>query len=117
MSYSFEKFCKKCGAAMDDNATYCPKCGIKQDEDISKSSTDNNHINKSSGVNTRWLITLLLCFFAGSLGIHRFYNGKIVTGILMLITLGGLGFWSIIDLIIIVVGNFKDKYGNKISVQ
>ena len=55
--------------------------------------------------------TLLLCLFLGALGVHRFYVGKIGTGILMLLTLGGLGIWSLIDLIMIAVGSFKDKNG------
>lgn len=55
--------------------------------------------------------TVLLCFFLGALGVHRFYVGKIGTGILMLLTLGGLGIWSLVDFIIIVTGNFKDKHG------
>ena len=54
---------------------------------------------------------LLLCFFLGGLGVHRFYAGKIGTGIVMLLTLGGLGIWTIIDFIIIATGNFKDKDG------
>lgn len=54
---------------------------------------------------------ILLCFFLGGLGVHRFYVGKIGTGILMLITLGGLGIWTLIDFIMIVVGSFKDKNG------
>ncbi|MFF2754753.1 TM2 domain-containing protein [Psychrobacillus sp. NPDC058041] len=59
--------------------------------------------------------TLLLCFFLGNFGIHRFYVGKIGTGILMLITLGGLGIWSLIDFIMIAVGKFTDKNGNVIK--
>jgi len=55
--------------------------------------------------------TILLCFFLGTFGIHRFYVGKIGTGILMLITFGGLGIWTLVDFIIIVCGNFKDKDG------
>lgn len=62
-----------------------------------------------------WLTTLLLSLFLGSLGIDRFYVGKIGTGILKLITLGGCGVWTLIDIIMIVTGNFKDKDGNEIK--
>jgi len=55
--------------------------------------------------------TILLCFFFGMLGVHRFYVGKIGTGILQLLTLGGLGIWVLIDFIVIVTGSFKDKQG------
>jgi TM2 domain-containing membrane protein YozV len=58
-----------------------------------------------------WLVALLLCFFVGVLGVHRFYVGKIGTGILMLVTVGGLGLWALIDLIMIVIGKFSDKQG------
>ena len=60
---------------------------------------------------------VLLCFFLGGLGIHRFYVGKIGTGILMLITLGGFGIWTLIDFIIIIVGKFTDKEGNLIYIN
>ncbi|HEX5202939.1 TM2 domain-containing protein [Paractinoplanes rhizophilus] len=62
-----------------------------------------------------WLAALLLCFFVGVLGIHRFYVGKIGTGILMLITFGGFGIWTLIDFIMIAVGSFKDKQGNALA--
>lgn len=62
-----------------------------------------------------WLVTLLLSLFVGSLGIHRFYVGKIGTGILQLITVGGCGIWTLIDIIMIATGNFKDKDGNEIK--
>ena len=55
---------------------------------------------------------LLLCFFLGAFGIHRFYVGKVGTGILMLLTLGGIGVWTLIDFVMIAVGKFKDKEGN-----
>lgn len=59
--------------------------------------------------------TLLLCFFLGFLGAHRFYAGKVGTGILQLLTLGGLGFWSLIDFIVIACGSFKDRQGLSIK--
>ena len=61
-----------------------------------------------------WLTTLLLSIFLGSLGVHRFYAGKIGTGILMLLTLGGCGIWYWIDLVMIIMGKFTDKDGNMI---
>ncbi len=57
----------------------------------------------------------LLFFFLAWLGVHRFYVGKIGTAILFILTLGGFGIWWIIDLILIVTGNFKDKQGQKIT--
>jgi len=55
--------------------------------------------------------TILLCFFFGVFGVHRFYVGKVGTGILQLLTLGGLGIWALVDFIMIVVGSFTDKQG------
>jgi TM2 domain-containing membrane protein YozV len=63
----------------------------------------------------RILPAFLLCFFFGVLGVHRFYVGKIGTGILQLVTLGGLGIWALIDFIMIIVGASTDKGGNKIT--
>jgi len=62
-----------------------------------------------------YIATVLLCFFLGTLGIHRFYVGKIGTGILMLITAGGLGIWWLIDFLISLFAHFKDKQGRVIK--
>lgn len=69
----------------------------------------------TSATDKRILPAILLCFFVGMFGIHRFYVGKVGTGILQLLTLGGLGVWVLIDCIIIVIGQFTDSDGNKIS--
>ena len=60
-------------------------------------------------------VMALVCFFFGSLGIHRFIVGKVGTGILMLLTLGAFGIWTLIDFIMILVGSFTDKDGNRIG--
>ena len=60
-------------------------------------------------------VDLLLCIFLGGLGVHRFYEGKIGTGILWLLTCGLVGVGTLVDLILIIVGNAKDKQGNKIT--
>ena len=56
-----------------------------------------------------FVAALLLCFFFGVLGIHRFYVGKIGTGILMLLTGGGCGIWMIVDFVLIATSSFRDK--------
>ena len=59
--------------------------------------------------NKNFLVLLLLSIILGSLGIDRFYLGKVGTGILKLITLGGLGLWWFIDIILIVTGHMRDS--------
>lgn len=57
------------------------------------------------------LVATLLCFFLGGLGVHRFYVGKVGTGILQLLTAGGLGIWWLIDFIMLLCQAFKDSDG------
>ena len=59
-------------------------------------------------------VAAVLCFFFGTLGIHRFYVGKIGTGLLWLFTLGFFGIGDIIDFLMIICGSFKDSEGRKI---
>lgn len=57
------------------------------------------------------LILLIVCFFFGTLGIHRLVVGKIGTGLLYLCTIGLLGIGWLVDMILLAVGSFRDKEG------
>ena len=58
-----------------------------------------------------FVTTLILAIVVGFLGVHRFYVGKTWTGIIQLLTVGGLGIWSFIDIIMIIVQKFTDSKG------
>lgn len=97
-------FCRGCGKEIHESAVSCPHCGAVQAAVAGAVSEK------------RILPAFLLCFFFGLLGIHRFYVGKVGTGILQIVTLGGLGIWTFIDLILIIIGSFTDADGNKITL-
>lgn len=103
-----EKYCSECGEIINAKAEICPKCGVRQ-APVVNSSTEN------SEKDNRWLICLLLCWFLGVFGVHRFYTGHTAIGVVQLLTLGGCGIWVLVDFIIIATGNFKDADGNPIK--
>ena len=99
-----QNFCTQCGTNLETDGQFCTKCGEK------KLSAEMTTSTKSP------VVALILCIFLGSFGIHRFYVGKIGTGILMLITFGGLGVWLLVDLIFIVTNKFDDKQGHPLQL-
>lgn len=115
-----EKFCKHCGGKIHADAVICPLCG-RQVEEVKSSSNgappqvvinnSNNNVNTNTNYahggipykneKNKW-IALLLCFFLGVLGAHKFYEGKIGMGILYLFTVGLCGIGVIIDFIVLL---------------
>ena len=56
-----------------------------------------------------WVLCLVMSIIFGELGVDRFIMGQVGWGILKLITLGGLGVWWLIDLILVATKHpFKD---------
>ncbi len=74
-----------------------------------ESAPDDNVSKKSRTV------AALLCWFLGIIGVHRFYVGKVGTGIVQILTFGGFTIWLWIDFIMILCGKFKDKQGQQLS--
>lgn len=115
-------FCKYCGKEITNNAKFCQVCGKQQNtEEIKKIRTITNtaytpRFNDNTSPKSR-TIAALLALFLGGFGIHRFYVGKIGTGILTLLLCWCLigEIWGWIDFIIIICGNFHDKDGKVIS--
>ncbi|WP_432633221.1 TM2 domain-containing protein [Brachyspira sp.] len=73
---------------------------------MSYNDSNNKEISDRS-----WIVTLLLAIF---LPVHRFYVGKIGTGILYWLTAWGFGIWYIVDIVLILLDAFTDNQGRKL---
>jgi TM2 domain len=96
-------FCTHCGAEANSLAVVCVKCGV--------ALPGQSQAAPANPQDKEWVVTLLLCFFLGIFGVHRFYTGHTMIGVVQLLTLGGCGIWALIDFILILVGNYKDASG------
>lgn len=61
-----------------------------------------------------WLVTVLLSFFVGSLGVDRFYLGQIGLGVAKLLTCGGCGVWALVDLVLVLLRKMPDVDGRQL---
>jgi ribosomal protein L40E len=104
--------CQHCGQQTDSEAVVCVHCGVKL---ASTKETDEPALAPGETPQREWLVTLLLCFFLGVFGVHRFYTGHTGIGIAQLLTFGGCGIWALIDFIIILAGNFTDAQGRSLK--
>lgn len=97
-------YCTKCGHLMHQSARACPECGAP------------SSVQGWSDISDRSRLTaLLLCIFLGIFGVHRFYVGRMGTGILWLLTGGLFGVGVVYDLAIIASGEFEDADGFRVA--
>lgn len=114
-------FCENCGKEIPGDTKFCPCCGtaVRSTAQIPVVSSQTVYPQRNSNASPKSrTVAALLAFFLGCLGIHRFYVGKVGTGILQifLTCCFGIGWiWALIDFIIILCGNFRDKDGRLIS--
>lgn len=85
-------YCRECGARHSDKAKACPKCGYTSEDTLTKKA--NKLVNGKSIV-----VYLLLAWFLGIFGAHRFYVGKNGSGLAMLL-MSTIGFFLIVPVII-----------------
>lgn len=118
------KFCKHCGEEIDKDCVICPKCG-KQVEEIGGSGNIpggiiiNNSNNASAAASAaasatvaapvmqakpknKW-VAFFLCLFFGWMGAHKFYEGKIIFGVVYIVTCGLFTVGWLIDTILILL--------------
>lgn len=114
-------FCPECGARLENGR--CPSCGYAEaaqqqnyqqpPQPVQQPIIINNNVTggyPTVSPKSKWS-AFILCLLLGELGIHRFYVGKVGTGILYLLTVGLFGIGWLIDLIMILTGSFKDNAG------
>ena len=108
------KFCEHCGNQIHIEAVICPKCGyqvekLKTEENkttpqviINNTNTNTNAVPTYTKKECDKWIALLLCFFLGFIGAHKFYEGKTGLGILYIFTGGLFCIGIFVDLIVIL---------------
>ncbi len=105
------KFCKHCGAKIPTEAILCTACG-RQVEELHTGNPQPNIVITNTNTNVvggrpflreknKWT-ALLLCFFLGWLGAHKFYEGKVGMGVLYLFTMGLFGIGILVDFIVLL---------------
>jgi len=121
------KYCKKCGAMLNDEDKFCNICGTQAVNEISNplvNTTNTTQSNDNTVSNKSRAAAAVLCFFLGGLGIHDFYLGnssKGITKIILFLTSFlvvpaiVLIIWVLVDFINILVGSAVDSQNKKVT--
>jgi TM2 domain-containing membrane protein YozV len=120
------KYCQSCGLYFQDEEEKCPECGgplepaLPEEEDFAREAGEApgspEPLQAPPPASPKKRNTLiLLCYFLGMFGAHRFYLGKVFTGALMALTFGGLTIWQAIDFARAVFGRCSDSQGRPLD--
>ena len=99
-------FCRNCAAQIPREAFVCVHCGVRVAGPLDPLE---RAVFPEGG--RSWVVTMLLALCFPLIGIHRFYTGHVLSGLLQLVTLGGVGVWWLLDVIRILFGSFRDSEG------
>lgn len=97
-------YCSRCGGVMGASDRFCHVCGWE----VGASEAPRMPAPVVNPSDRNRLTALLLCIFLGWVGAHRFYVGKVGTGLIWLFTFAFLGVGVIYDLIFLATGEFRD---------
>ena len=122
-------YCAYCKAKVFNPNQKCPNCGstaFRTDDEPTPQPSEPKveyhtvyvekpvYVTREAVMPTSrksWGVALVLCLLFGGAGFHRFYVGKVGSGIMYLLTVGWFGIGWLVDVITILTGNFRDAYG------
>jgi len=107
--------CPVCGANQQVEPTQQEQTQVQQPVVEQQPNQNQGNVQTGEKEKTTALILCILPYIVQIHGLHRFYTGHIGIGIIQLLTWGGCGIWTLIDLIQIISGNFKDAEGRPLK--
>jgi TM2 domain-containing membrane protein YozV len=111
-------YCPQCGARMTVSERYCGGCGwdAQRPDEVPPKRREPPPTPRRTGPPSDYsrMTTFLLCLLLGFLGVHRFYVGRVGSGVLWLFTGGVLAVGWIYDLVMIGTGEFVDEQGKRV---
>lgn len=92
-------------------ASFPVKRQLAKTNQVSETNNEVELVAAPSGSGKSQIVAAILCWLVGIIGVHRFYLGYTWQGVVQILTLGGLGIWTLIDLIRIIIGDLQPKDG------